>query len=76
MTDPVTAPFTDPVSGARCVLVVVPGGGVVPGVVHPRCDRLADLSLELDAFWCPACRWNGRVSGAWAHDVITAAAGG
>ena len=32
--------------------------------------QLADLAIELDAFFCPACHRNGRVSGAWCLDVI------
>jgi hypothetical protein len=73
----VRAAFTDPVSGEECALVVPPGGGVFPlggqakiGIAHPRCAELADLEVGLDAFWCPACRWNGRVSGGWCVDVI------
>jgi hypothetical protein len=73
----VRAAFTDPVSGEECALVIPPGGSVYPaagqpktGVAHPRCAVLADLAMDLDAFWCPACRWNGRVSGAWCADVI------
>lgn len=76
----VRAAFTDPVSGAPCELVIPPGGRVYPrpgwpktGVAHPGCPAVADLCVELDAFWCPACRRNGRVSGAWCADVIRAA---
>ena len=72
-------PFTDPASGRECSLTVPPDGRVFPGpgepkigVIHPGCDQTADLAIELDAFWCPACRWNGRVSGAWAADVMNA----
>jgi hypothetical protein len=70
-------PFTDPVTGRECVLCIPPGGRVYPlpgqpktGVRHPGCDHLADLSVSLDAFWCRACLWNGRVSGAWAIEMI------
>jgi hypothetical protein len=73
----VRAAFTDPVSDEECALVIPPDGRVFPttrqakiGVAHPRCDELADLAIELDAFWCPACKWNGRVSGAWCADMI------
>lgn len=72
--------FTDLVSGAQCVLVVPAGGRVYPrpgepkaGVEHPGCGVLADLCIELDAFWCPGCGWSGRVSGAWCVDVLEAA---
>lgn len=75
--NPTKTTFTDPISGETCILVVPPYGRVFPshgeakiGVGHPRCSELADLAIELDAFYCPACRWNGRISGAWALDVI------
>jgi hypothetical protein len=76
----VRAEFTDPITEASCVLVVPAGGRVWPrpgepkiGVEHPGCPELADLCVDLDAFYCPApagCGWNGRVSGAWALDVM------
>jgi hypothetical protein len=78
----VRAAFTDPVPlvAGECTLVVPPGGRVFPqageakiGIAHPRCDAVADLAIELDAFFCPACHRNGRVSGAWCADVIEAA---
>jgi hypothetical protein len=78
----VRAAFTDPVPllAGECTLVVPPGGRVFPqageakiGVEHPRCDAVADLAIELDAFFCPACKRNGRVSGAWCADVIRSA---
>ena len=60
-----------------CVLVVPEGGrlfrdGDEPqiGVAHPGCDQLADISVELDAAYCPTCQYNGRISGAWVVDVI------
>jgi len=65
------------VCGGVCELVVPPGGRVYPqageakiGVAHPGCAAVADLAIELDAFFCPACHRNGRVSGAWCLDVI------
>ena len=73
-------PFVDEVRGGECVLVVPAGGKVFPrsgepkiGVVHPHCVTVADLALHLDAFFCPACHRNGRISGFWAADVIKAA---
>jgi hypothetical protein len=71
--------FTDPIGSAECVLVIPRNGRVFPsggepkiGIAHPGCDELGDLSIELDAFYCPACQWNGRVSGAWCVDMIEA----
>lgn len=83
-TEPVRHPFTDPITGAGCVLVIPAGGRIFRdsmgspqiGIEHPGCPDLADLSVELDAFYCPACRWNGRVSGAWAVDQIEEALNG
>jgi hypothetical protein len=69
--------FTDVVSNRECVLVIPPDGRIYPqpgqakiGIAHPGCETLADLAIELDAFWCPAGLWNGRISGAWCYDVI------
>jgi hypothetical protein len=73
--------FTDAVSDQECALVIPPRGKVFPeegapkiGIAHPQCDALADLAIELDAFFCPRCQWNGRVSGAWCADVLRSAA--
>ncbi len=60
-------PFTDPVSGRECTLITAPGS--LSRVKHPGCPALADVSPELDAFYCRSCGWNGRVSGAWALDM-------
>jgi hypothetical protein len=77
----VTSPgrfFTDLASGAECELVIPLGGRVYPrdgepqiGVAHPECAELADLAVELDAFYCRFCQWNGRISGAWAAGLIS-----
>lgn len=71
--EPVRHPFTNPVGDPFCVLVVPPGGKLLPlrgepktGVEHPGCAEVADLCLGLDAWYCPACRSKGRISGAWA----------
>jgi hypothetical protein len=76
----VRKPFTDDIGGGWCELVIPPGGKVYPqageakiGIGHPRCDVVADLAIELDAFFCPECKRNGRVSGAWCAEVIEAA---
>lgn len=66
--------FSDPIKNQWCELHVPDGGSVYGepkiGVRHPGCEQLADLSVEIDAFYCPKCRWNGRISGAWALGVI------
>jgi hypothetical protein len=71
--------FRDPIRDMTCVLVIPADGRIFPlrgepkiGIAHPGCESLADLSVELDAFYCQACRWNGRVSGAWCVDMIDA----
>jgi len=76
----VRAAFTDLVRMQVCELVIPSGGRVYPrpgeakiGVAHPGCPVIADLEVGLDAFWCPQCQWNGRVSGAWCADLIRAA---
>lgn len=75
--------FTDLITRQSCELVVPQNGRVYAtkdepkiGVAHPRCDALADLAVDLDAFYCPDCEWSGRVSGAWAIDMIENAIGG
>jgi hypothetical protein len=68
--------FTDLISRRECVLRV--GLGVdrlrpgLPGavVLHGECPTPADVSPDLDCFYCPDCRWNGRISGAWVMDVL------
>jgi hypothetical protein len=69
--------FIDPISRRVCTLVAPPDGRIFPsgddpkiGIIHPDCDQLADVSPDLDCFYCETCQWNGRVSGAWVVDVI------
>lgn len=70
-------PFTDPVRGDECMLHVEPMQPAFDGiwVEHPGCEELADVSIDLDAFYCAACGRSGRVSGAWALDVWAASRG-
>lgn len=68
--------FVDPISGDELQLVIGtaesrPYDGS-HGVRHPGCERLADVSPELDAFLCSACGRSGRISGAWFMDLWTA----
>lgn len=70
--------FEDPISGQQRVLVMgnkdsVPYDGT-HGVEHLGCDRLANVSPELDAFYCSACQTGGRISGAWFMDLWMAVA--
>lgn len=74
--------FTEPVTGEHCQLVIPPDGRISPfrdqpkiGISHPQCPVLADLVLALDAFYCPGCQMNGRVSGQWCVDQIKLARG-
>lgn len=71
--------FTDPITRVDVTLVIPPDGVVFPmlgeqkiGVEHPGCPEVADLALEYDAFYCPRCRWSGRITGAWAVAMIEA----
>lgn len=64
-------PFIDPVSHQPVVLHVSTDITAC-GVEHPDCDQLADVSPNLDAFYCRCCRWNGRISGAWFADLFRA----
>lgn len=60
-------PFRNLAGGDGCTLLVTPGEP--PGVRHPDCTALAGVAVELDAFYCTACGYNGRVSGGWVHDL-------
>lgn len=63
--------FLDPVNdGAECTLVIPLTSAKRAAVAHPHCTKLADLSADLDAFFCRSCHQNGRISGAWATDMI------
>jgi hypothetical protein len=64
-------PFTDHISNRDCTLIVDGSKAAFDGnrVRHGECPELAPVSLDLDAFYCVACRWNGRVSGAWVYDL-------
>lgn len=63
--------FVDPITDAICTLRIRHG---VPTVEHPRCDQPADVAIPFDSFYCPACGWNGRVSGAWVSHQLDRAA--
>lgn len=72
--------FTDPIRYVNVTLVIPSDGVVFPmqgeakiGVEHPGCPELADLCLDVDAFYCPRCRWSGRITAAWAVEQIEAA---
>lgn len=71
--------FRDPITGRECVLRAgidvdrlrpgLPG----LGVLHGECPTIADVSPDLDCFYCQTCRWNGRISGAWAMEMLDGA---
>lgn len=68
--------FKDPIHADRAVVLVVDSKKPLfeaLKVEHPDCDQLADVSLDLDAYFCTGCQWNGRISGAWAFDEWTGA---
>ena len=76
-TDPREIVFTDLAQNRRCYLVIPRSGRLHPdrdepkiGIRHPGCKSLADITVELDAFWCLQCQWNGRVSGNWVIDQV------
>lgn len=64
-TPPPMYDFTDPITNHTCTLILQP-----LGVRHGNCPQLADVSPELDAFYCRTCQWNGRISGAWIIDLL------
>lgn len=62
--------FVDPVKGVERELVVLHGVSAFDGLkVEHGCTDLADVSADLDAWFCPVCHVQGRISGAWALDV-------
>jgi hypothetical protein len=73
--------FHDPITQVEVALVIPPDGVIFPmkgeakiGVEHPGCAETADLCLDVDAFYCPRCRWSGRITGAWAVALIETSA--
>lgn len=66
----VRRPFVDPVKGVERELVVLIGPPAFDALkVEHGCSDLADVSADLDAWFCPVCHAQGRISGAWALDV-------
>ena len=63
-------PFTDPISGRECVVHLGDGDDV--GIEHPDCEYRAEVTPELDCFFCRHCKHNGRISGAWFVDLLMA----
>lgn len=60
--------FTDPTTGAECTLVIDETAAGEHGVEHPGCTTLADVVVQLDAWWCSDGDHHGRVDGAWATE--------
>jgi len=53
-----------------CELEAGSGHFGLPGLHHPGCEQPADVSVDLDSAFCPACGLNVRISGAWVIDVL------
>jgi hypothetical protein len=63
-------PFIDPISGTERELLVLSNATAFDGlVVEHGCSDLGNVSADLDAWFCPVCHAQGRISGAWALDV-------
>lgn len=67
-----TDPITDRVVGLKVGIGIDRMRPGLPGmvVVHGDCPTPADVSPDLDCFYCPTCGWNGRISGQWAMDML------
>jgi hypothetical protein len=61
-------PFIDPIAYQRVTLCL----DDPIGVEHPGCDSRADVTAELDCFYCTDCGRNGRISGAWFAELLQA----
>ena len=68
-------PFIDPIRQVGVTLVVDRTKRLFDAltVEHPGCDVPADVSADLDAFYCRTCHWNGRIDGMWAIELWDAA---
>lgn len=62
--------FRELASGTHCFLAFEPNGK--PVIKHPKCQEMADVIAELDAFYCMKCRYSGRISGAWVREIADA----
>jgi hypothetical protein len=54
--------FVDPMQHLPFLLIIC---GSEIGVMHKGCRWGADVSIDLDSFFCHRCGCNGRISGAW-----------
>lgn len=62
--------FIDPVKGVERELVVLIGAPAFDALcVDHGCSDLGNVSADLDAWFCPVCHAQGRISGAWALEV-------
>lgn len=61
--------FTEPVHDVNCILVIPVTASRMVTVLHPHCSNGADISPDLDAFFCPDCGYNGRISGKFVYDM-------
>lgn len=60
--------YTDP-SGRQSTIIIT-GDATTSGIRHHACNVLATVSPDLDAAYCPQCRWQCRISGAWYTDLL------
>lgn len=72
---PVGHMFTDPTNPGAMLALVVDDAGT-PTVEHLPCGTGADVTVELDAWYCPACSRRGRVAGSWVVSIVRAVGAG
>lgn len=78
MTATLRSDFVDVISGTTYVVAVDQGVPFFDSakVEHPGCEGRADVSADLDCFYCTVCRLSGRISGAWVFDLWNGAYNG
>jgi hypothetical protein len=64
-----TYEFFEPLHAENVLLVIGPTHATT-GVAHPGCVALAPVAISYDSAYCGACRWQGRISGAWFMSLL------